>query len=390
MGLRSASNHQAAAFLSSRFASLYREVEYAAQDDLEDEEAQAALIAQRRVMAEDAPLLEAMSRVNEAVDPDSGIFSVNNEANRASMGAVFEELTLDNLRLYAKQKPLGLWINHSLMQGSWSRLSNDDARRVLQHQTPHCSDYLLARPGGMFRMSSAEFLNAVRIRYGMDVYTDPFPCPLCKHGIVDVKGTHVLCSCRNSSFERIGRHNALRDEVAATARKAGLPVSLERNICGQGKQREADVLIHGFWPNGQDLVGDTACIFGGTTSDCNSRIAANDNASKAADEYGEKKKDRKFKKPVEASGQNRYAALVVTHHGSWNKKGLSVLSKLATKVNQYKGLVNSRSYSPILFQHLSCIIQRYNYRFIARRPSPDDADFDLEVQLSGDASAFDA
>jgi hypothetical protein len=305
------------------------------------------------------------------------------------MGAAFEELTLDSLLNMATQKRLGLWVNYSQLWASWSQLSNADRQRVLQLLTKHCGDFLLARPGGIFRLSSDEMRTAVSLRYGWNLSADPFSCSMCA-GVVDVKGMHCLCSCPNLALERHGRHNGMADITAEVAKLAGHQVSMEVGMCGIGKQREADVLIHSGARDGKDQVLDIAITFGGKISDSCSRIAASDDPSQIANTYGKNVKEKKFKESVEASGQNVYIPMVTTHLGSMGTSTLAVYSRLATKVNRRKGLVNAASFTPVLFQWLSCTLQRHNHRFVSRRPSPSDLDFALEIQLAGGARGVDA
>ena len=113
-----------------------------------------------------------------------------------------------------------------------------------------------APPLGL-HLRGSEFILAIKMRLGMEVFSSPGPCPACgSHS--DQLGDHALCCGTDGT--RISRHNALRDTLHATAVAAGIGATKESKHLLPGSSRKpADVLLP-FWTGGKDTAWDVTVV----------------------------------------------------------------------------------------------------------------------------------
>jgi hypothetical protein len=90
-------------------------------------------------------------------------------------------------------------------------------------------------------LRASEFVPALKMRLGMEVFSSAGPCPACQ-APSDKLGDHPLCC--SFEGERIARHNALCDALHATAAAAALGPSKEsRFLLPCSGKKPANILV---------------------------------------------------------------------------------------------------------------------------------------------------
>ena len=134
-----------------------------------------------------------------------------------------------------------------------------ECARITCLQQPYAGSWLnvVPSPALGLHLRGSEFVPAVKLRLGMEVFSTAGSCPACgAHS--DKLGDHALCCGTDGT--RISRHNALRDALHATAVAAGIGATKESKHLLQGSSRKpADVLLP-FWTGGKDTAWDVTVV----------------------------------------------------------------------------------------------------------------------------------
>ena len=112
-------------------------------------------------------------------------------------------------------------IQSSLLKDFQSSQDRRSAARLLSLSLPMAGAFLNAIPSHIFGLSiiPESFRIILQYRLGLPVYASSHPCPACGQDS-DVLGDHTItCS---SEYERIYRHDIIRDAIFLEAKHAGL------------------------------------------------------------------------------------------------------------------------------------------------------------------------
>ena len=168
-----------------------------------------------------------------------------------------EETTTDSLQNHS-QKMLSLQIdlgNQKQLSELVEAAGEREVARMASLSLPYAGAWLTCSPIKALglHMRGPEFVAAVKLRLGLQVYARAGKCPSCGKDS-DVLGDHAMVC--GTGGERISRHNALRDALFETAASAGLaPVREERALLPGNDRRPADLLIR-HWAGGRDAALD--------------------------------------------------------------------------------------------------------------------------------------
>ena len=252
-------------------------------------------------------------------------------------------------------------LQSSLFQESEAIGDRRFAARLHSLTLPQAGAFLNAIPNPTFGLSilPENFRISLQYRLGLPVYSHPHQCPACGKDS-DVFGDHTItCS---TEYERIHRHDTVRDAIFETARHAGLSPVKEARLVANSQTRPGDI----FLPNwrGRQTAFDVA-----VTSPLGQSILPR-SATKAGAAL-DAMKTSKLNKHFRACQSNGvfFVPLVVETLGGWDSDAVFHLRAIAKQAC-------SRSPSPSetairqLFQRLSVILQRANSGMIAARAPP--------------------
>ena len=134
-----------------------------------------------------------------------------------------------------------------------------DIARFASLSLPHAGDWLHVIPSPVLglHLRPVEFTIMIKYRLGISTYSTSGQCPACgRHS--DKNGDHAI-SC-GSDGERIARHNHLRDVLYQTAVSAALaPTKEDRALLPGTDARPADVFIP-HWTHGKDTALDVTVV----------------------------------------------------------------------------------------------------------------------------------
>ena len=134
-----------------------------------------------------------------------------------------------------------------------------EVARLASVSLPHAGKWLNCppMPAMGLHLRGEQFITAVKVRLGMQVYADARSCPACNRPS-DTLADHSLCC--GTGGERARRHDLLRDCLFDMAVEAGLaPVKEGRALIPGTERRPADLLIPG-WCGGRDAALDVTVI----------------------------------------------------------------------------------------------------------------------------------
>ncbi len=282
-----------------------------------------------------------------------------------------EELTEEST-YGLSQKVLSGKVERHLHQRLTNRLAAEggvrEVARLASLGLPHAGDWLHVLPSTALglHMRPQEFVAAVKLRLGIEVYETAGPCPACqKPG--DRLGDHSLCC--GSQGERISRHNALRDALYATAVSAALgPTREGRFLLPGGDRRPADVFIPN-WTRGRDSALDvtvTHCLQDATVAE-----AAVTPGHAAAEAY--RRKMVASAEDCEREGIV-FLPLAAESLGGWHPVAVQQVDKLAAALARHSG-EEERVVTRHLWQRLAVLLQKGNSALLVNRvpsfPAPD-------------------
>ena len=214
LGLRSAKDHAAAAYITSVFSS---------------EPLKEGLLSHGNLNIDLTPATNVLSaKLQEEVAPED-LFGMSQKAASLKVDLA-SQLSLTNQLTELRDKA-----------------------RLASLSLLHAGDWLNVIPSPVLglHVHPQEFRFSILYRLGAPLYTSSGPCPACgKHS--DVYGDHaIVCG---SEGERIARHNHLRDSIFQSAASANLaPRKEEQALLPGNNDRPADVLIP-HWSGGRDTV----------------------------------------------------------------------------------------------------------------------------------------
>ena len=225
-----------------------------------------------------------------------------------------------------------------------------EKQRLLRVAQPHAGGFVTATPseedGKDTILRPRIFRTAIKYRLGVAVLSNETPCPMCMQTI-DVYGDHATCCARNGDL--IARHNAVRNLVNSIAGDGLLnPVLEKKGILGPTSgRRPGDVTIPN-WSHGIGLAIDVAVT-------C-PLIESNVRLDDPGEEYGEKKKHRKYDASF-AGTDYTLCAMVFETFGAVNEEGEVVLKQLFSFAAKELGR-EFTSFCSRAWARMSCCLQR--------------------------------
>ena len=226
LGLRTAEEHGPAAYASSYLSSLplLRSLRHTPEDS-------PSVSLPTALLQRLAHLRRKETSMEDLIEMEGGQHALSLEIDLAAAEQLKGEVTAlggvdgvrENARLTCLQQPYaGAWLN------------------------------VVPSPALGLHLRGSEFVPAVKLRLGMEVFSSAGPCPACS-APSDQLGDHALCCATDGT--RISRHNALRDALHATAVAAGIGATKENQHLLPGSSRKpADVMLP-YWTGGQDTAG---------------------------------------------------------------------------------------------------------------------------------------
>jgi hypothetical protein len=225
-----------------------------------------------------------------------------------------------------------------------------EAQRLRRCARPHASGFITAVPsqedGRECILKPRNFQVAVAYRLGVPVLKEEVSCPLCEQTI-DVFGDHAACCTR--SYDRIVRHNSLRNLLYRFASDGLLSPELEKQgILGSGAGRRPGDVTLALWSEGKGLAIDVA-----VTSPLQK---ASVRLLDPCEEYATARKHAKYDKDFK-SAHYSFAAMVWESLGAINVEGEEILRQIfsftAKKLHREFSSFCGRSWA-----HFSCCLQR--------------------------------
>ena len=217
-------------------------------------------------------------------------------------------------------------------------------------------------------LRASEFVPALKLRLGMDVFSSAGPCPACSHHS-DKLGDHALCCATGGS--RIGRHNALRDTLHATAVAAGIGATKESQHLLPGSGRKpADVFLP-FWTGGKDTAWDITVVHPLQASMVARAAITPGHGAKEAH-------SRKWKATGDQCLQEGivFVPLALESLGGWHEAAVREVKKLGGALARHSGTEESTAITH-LFQRLSVLLMKGNSALIVNRV-PDNVNSSID------------
>ena len=225
-----------------------------------------------------------------------------------------------------------------------------EAQRLRRCARPHASGFITAVPsqedGRECILKPRNFEVAVAYRLGVPVMKEEVSCPLCEQTI-DVFGDHAACCAK--SYDRIVRHNSLRNLLYRFASDGLLSPELEKQgILGSGTGRRPGDVTLALWSEGKGLAIDVA-----VTSPLQK---ASVRLIDPCEEYATAQKHAKYDKDFKYAHYS-FAAMVWESLGAINVEGEEILRQIfsftAKKLHREFSFFCGRSWA-----HFSCCLQR--------------------------------
>ena len=346
LGLRSATDHSAAAYATSFLAS--------------------------------QPLVQKLLRTDADADQVPSLLDPGVLATLAArMGEEEEEVTQDSLA-GQRQKFVSTKIDlaNKNLHLSHMQAETDDEREIARMASlclPKAGAWLTCAPLPALglHLRGAEFVVACKFRLGLAVYDQPGPCPNCGKES-DIMGDHsMVCG---TGGERILRHNAIRDALYNTAVAAGLaPLKEGRALLPGNNRRPADVFVP-LWAGGLDAALDVT-ITHPLQDATRARAATNPgHAMTVAFEN----KCRVTEDLCREQGIT-FIPVVAESLGGWHRVALEQLHKLSSALARHTGQEESDMFDHLV-KRVSILLQKgLASMLLNRNPSHPDAEIDGQM-----------
>ena len=233
--------------------------------------------------------------------------------------------------------------------------------RLLSLTLPQAGAFLNVVPNPTFGLSifPESFRVSLQYRLGLPVYTSPHPCPACGKDS-DVYGDHTI-TCA-SEYERIHRHDTIRDAIFESARHAGLSPLKEARVVANSLSRPGDIYLPNW--RGKQTAFDVAV----TSPLSQTALPHSHKKPGAALALMKSHKLSKHARPCQVNGV-AFVPLVVETLGGWDNDAIFHLRAIA-KQSASRSPIQAESVSRQLFQRLSVLLQRANAGLIAARAPP--------------------
>ena len=288
---------------------------------------------------------------------------------RAAAGSlspsVLETLTPDSSSEDLSQKRLSFLIDSNLHSSLLKDVqTNNDRRasaRLLSLTLPQAGAFLNAIPNPSFGLSilPENFRVALKYRLGLPVYLASHSCPACGKDS-DVFGDHTItCS---SEYERIHRHDTLRDAIFESAKFAGLSPIKEARVVANSQSRPGDICIDNWC--GKQTAFDVAV----TSPLSQTALPQSYKTPGAALSSMKTRKLDKHPRACQINGVT-FVPLVVETLGGWDIDAIFHIHSIA-KMSASCSAPRSETSIRQLFQRLSVLLQRANAGLIASRAPP--------------------
>jgi hypothetical protein len=321
LGLRSADEHAAAAYLAS--TSFVVKAHKLNATDFQD--ATDAWVEMRRVFPSDTALSEALG------DPHP-------------------------------QRVLSVALDQHEFASMLSTVTQYDKGRLSSCAQKGATAWINARPTVQNSLTSAEMSAALRFWLGEDVYQSDHLCPVCRTETADARGFHSLTCTYGGSH--LHRHNAVRDVFVVAAKRAGFkPRTEPAHLLGFSKgDRPADFET----TEGGTTVANDVCVFHPLRpAFLNATVAK---AGSAHAMYVKHEKE-KYVKPCADAGIT-FRPLCADVFTAFDETATKAIKKMA----KADAMVHDCDHAEVvcaLRQSLSIAIMRGNAKSILRRASAD-------------------
>ena len=338
LGLRSASQHAAAAFVASRTATRQKCQEVDANFTWDLPDPQSALGV-------------ALTALNAELHP-------------------VDKVAADSTAVL-RQQHLSQALDRVAHEAHYDALSPADRADLLSEMLLGASTFLEAVPCKVTGQAwePVEFTTELRRRLLAPVYAEETWCPACD-AVLDVKGRHAVACCAGG--DRTTRHHAARNEVGHFASEAGQHPELEKagllppgpDNPGSNLRRPADVYLPS-WKNGAPAAFDLA-VMSPQRQDILSRASLH---CAAAAEACESYKREYLGTAADCQSQGlSFIPMVAEPSGGWGPSGACTLKALskAAAVRSTSGAEPSAVLAEHL-QRLCAAIRRASARAILRR-----------------------
>ena len=233
--------------------------------------------------------------------------------------------------------------------------------RLLSLSLPQAGAFLNVIPNPNFGLSiiPENFRISLQYRLGLPVYSSPHSCPACGKDS-DVFGDHTI-TCA-SEYERIHRHDIIRDAIYDSAKHAGLSPVKEARVVANSQSRPGDIFLQNW--RGKQTAFDVAV----TSPLSQSALPQSHKTPGAAIATMKSHKYNKHSRACQINGV-AFIPLVVETLGGWDSDAVFHLRAIA-KRSAARAPLQAESASRHLFQRLSILLQRANAGLIAARAPP--------------------
>ena len=229
-----------------------------------------------------------------------------------------------------------------------AKVPDSGKARILASASKHAGAWLTVSPNKLsnLEMHPIHFAICLRYRLGASVHSEGEICPVCNEEVLDANGNHGV-NCKKSG-DMIGRHNAVRDYLAAQCRTAQLS---PRTEVGDDNLRPGDVFLPrwaGIRPAAIDVSVVNPLKAGSVAKSAKEQGAT---AIKAAGE-----KHKKYASYIAANNVS-FIPFIMETYGGLGIEAIGFIKRLATQVARHRGTsyIDEKRH---LFQKLSLTLQR--------------------------------
>ena len=260
------------------------------------------------------------------------------------------------------QKVLSREIDLLAQHELFSSAADDRERaRLLSLTLPHNGDFLKVVPSKALGLAldPLVFRVVTLYRLGLQIYPADASCPVCGK-LSDRFGDHAV-GC-GGDFDRIGRHDRLRDAIFGAARAAALAPRREVAVTSS-QSRPADIFLPS-WSRGRPAALDVTV----TSSLQRSSISGSASRAGHALQLAERRKRRTHATACHEAGVT-FIPLAVEALGGWSSEACETLVSLARFHSLRSADPPPDSFQRLL-ERLSVTLQRGNGHLIIRRMPP--------------------
>ena len=274
-------------------------------------------------------------------------------------------------------------IKNSFIADNGLAVNQDRNLAVLKgFAAPHAGDFLLAPPSEELALSfsNEEWRCLLKRRLIIPVIEEEDICLICKKKNVDISGDHCLrCDSGNA---RINRHDAIKERIVSDCQSARLAPTPEPSDFTQFHIRP-DIKISNF-SLGRDTYLDIA-----VTDPTQKKYVqeATSTLLHSAEHYASTVKDPIYQDICEKKGVD-FFPIVVETTGGWCVAAIQFFNKLIPKIAAARRISLSLA-TQQLYMRLSVILQRANARMILNRTERDeDSKEEKETGLKASSAEF--